>query len=78
MAENRTADLFADTALGEDLAAADGLILGAGVLFVVEIVKKADDGPLLLVFAEFAGVGADTGFDRKRMFPKTFRLGELS
>jgi hypothetical protein len=41
---------------------------GGGVLLVVEVVEQAGYAPELLVLAEFAGVGAQAGLDRRRRF----------
>jgi hypothetical protein len=40
--------------------------------------EKADQAPQFFVGSGLAGVGAHASFDCERMFPKTFRLGELS
>jgi hypothetical protein len=40
--------------------------------------EKPYHAPQFFFGAALLGVGAHTSFDRERMFPKTFRLRELS
>ena len=70
--QDRAANLFGHAALFQDLAALEGMVLGGGIFFVIEVVDEADEAPEFFVLAELAGVGAEAGFHRKSVFAKTF------
>ncbi len=67
-----SANVFGPAALGEDGIALVGMLFGAGIFLVIEVVDEADDAPEFLVFSEFAGVGAQARFHRNGVFAKTF------
>ena len=66
------ADVFGPTAFGEDCVALVGMLFGAGIPFVVEVVDEADVSPEIFVFSEFSGVSAQARFHRNGVFTKTF------
>jgi hypothetical protein len=45
-----------------------GRVVIVGPAFVVEVVQERGEGPEVLVGAEFAGIGADAGFDSEHVF----------
>ena len=78
MREDGAAHFLGIAALFQNLGAFVGVVVGARIFFVIEVVEKADQAPQFFVGSGFAGVGAHACLDREGMFPKTFRRGELS
>ena len=52
-----------------------GRVVIVGPALVIEVVEKRGERPELFVGAEFTGISADTGFDRKHVFAEGFGLG---
>jgi hypothetical protein len=73
--EDAASDILGPATLLEDLVADKGMLLGRGILFVVEVVQQAGDAVFFDILAKFFGVSAHAGFDCKCMFPQAFRLG---
>ena len=76
--ENGAADLFIDATRGEDGFAVHGMVGGLGVDLPIEIVEESGEAPLVLVFAELAGIGGDAGFDGEGVFTEAFGFGEFA
>src|SRR5262249_49929043 len=61
--------------VAQNLAALVRMIAARPPAFVVEVVEEADDAPVVLVFADLAGVAAQGGLDRQRMFQQAVARG---
>src|SRR5215210_939803 len=63
---------------GEFPHADHGVLRGVGVLLVVHVVQQTRDPPLLLVFAELAGVGPHGGLDGEHVLAQRVTLRPLA
>ncbi len=72
MRHNSAADFFGVPAFFQNLGAFVGVVVGARIFLVIEIMEKTDQAPQFFVASSFTGVGAHASLDCECMFPKTF------
>ena len=72
MRHNSAADFFGVSACFQNLGAFVGVVVGARILLVIEIMEKTDRAPQFFVAASFTGVGAHASLDCECVFSEAF------
>ena len=76
--EDRAADLFVHSALGQHRLAQHRMVGGLRVNLPIEIVEQRGEAPLVFVLAKLAGVGGDAGLYRQSVLAESFGFGEFA